>query len=80
MSKQSANSSDGHPGIEERLDSLESQLAFQEHTIDALNQLVTEQSQLIARMKKHMGVLAEKVQQHDAQFDEQPNDERPPHY
>lgn len=66
--------------IQKRLDALESQLAFQEDTISELNQLLTEQNQELARFKRHLQILALRVDQDDSQDGDQPKDELPPHY
>lgn len=66
--------------IQQRLDALESQLAFQEDTISELNQLLTEQNQELARFKRHLQILALRVDQDDNQDADQPIDEPPPHY
>lgn len=66
--------------IQQRLDALESQLAFQEDTISELNQLLTEQNQELARFKRHLQILALRVDQDDNQDADQPKDEPPPHY
>ena len=66
-----------------RLDDLESQLAFQEDTIEALNKLVQTQSQEIDLLRRHIELLANKVapiveRSGIDQFN--PDNERPPHY
>lgn len=66
--------------LERRSDDLESQLAFQEETIDALNQLVTKQNQELQTLQKHFVLLVERMQQMRDSQDQQPVDERPPHY
>lgn len=68
--------------LELRIDDLESQLAFQEETIDQLNQLVTEQNNELVTFKHHLQLLAGRVSQ---MRDQQPEgtsqvDEKPPHY
>ncbi|RUO63834.1 SlyX protein [Pseudidiomarina planktonica] len=71
------------PLLTKRVDDLESQLAFQEDTIESLNQLVTAQSELLTQLQKQVRALTAKHQQ----FQEQQNDtadtnahEPPPHY
>lgn len=65
-----------------RLDNLETQLAFQEETIDQLNQLVTVQNQELAQFKRHLQLLASRLSQVRDQQSEtnDPVDEKPPHY
>lgn len=67
----------------QRIADLESQLAFQEDTIETLNQLVTQQAREFQTLQRKMHVLGEKFQQmSDRQSDEpsNPADEVPPHY
>lgn len=61
---------------------LESQLAFQEATIDELNQLVTSQNQELALFKRQLQTLAGRLNQlkDQQQGNDEPVDERPPHY
>lgn len=66
--------------LERRSDDLESQLAFQEETIETLNRLVTAQNQELQTLHKHLVLIAERLQQMRDNHDEQPIDERPPHY
>lgn len=67
----------------QRLDSLETKLAFQDDTIDALEQLVREQNTELQTMQRYLRLLAEKIApMDDSETNEQfnPADERPPHY
>ncbi|MBR9907179.1 MAG: SlyX family protein [Gammaproteobacteria bacterium] len=67
----------------QRIADLESQLAFQEDTIETLNQLVTQQAREFQTLQRKMQVLGEKFQQiNDRQGDtpSNPADEVPPHY
>ena len=68
--------------LSKRVDDLESQLAFQEHTIDELNQLVTQQSNELATFKRHLQLLASRLSQMRDQQSENTTlvDEKPPHY
>lgn len=67
--------------LEQRINDLESQLAFQEETIEELNQLVTSQNQELATFKRHLQLLAQRFEQTRAQQSEDPVvDEKPPHY
>lgn len=68
--------------LELRIDDLESQLAFQEETIDQLNQLVTEQNNELVTFKRHLQLLAGRVSQMRDQQHEGSSqlDEKPPHY
>ncbi|RUO29385.1 hypothetical protein CWE12_10425 [Aliidiomarina sedimenti] len=68
--------------LEKRMMDLESQLAFQEETIEQLNQLVAEQNHELATFKRHLQLLAGRLSQIKDQQSEDTNpvDERPPHY
>ena len=69
--------------LTQRLDDLESQLAFQDDTINALEQLVREQNIELQTMQRYLRLLAEKVTPlDDSESSDQlnPADERPPHY
>ena len=63
-----------------RLDSLETQLAFQEDTISELNDLLTQQGNELQRIQKHLMIVAERLQQIPEGNNQNPIDERPPHY
>jgi len=69
--------------LTQRLDDLETQLAFQDDTINALEQLVREQNIELQTMQRYLRLLAEKVTPlDDSESSDQlnPADERPPHY
>lgn len=68
--------------LNRRIEDLESQLAFQEQTIDELNQLVTEQNGELATFKRHLQLLASRLSQVPDQQSENSSlvDEKPPHY
>lgn len=67
--------------LEQRINDLESQLAFQEQTIEELNQLVASQNQELITFKRHLQLLALRFEQMREQQSENPvGDERPPHY
>lgn len=68
--------------LHQRIDDLESQLAFQENTIDELNQLVIQQSNELTTFKRHLQLLASRLSQvRDEQSGNTPIvDEKPPHY
>lgn len=67
-----------------QLADLESRLAFQDDTIETLNQLVTQQSEQLQRMEQRLKFLAQRLQQLQERSDDQesndPADEVPPHY
>lgn len=69
--------------LRQRVDELETRLAFQEDTLNTLDQVVAEQDQLIGRQQVQLQLLAEKFKAMESRLD-QPQapvaDERPPHY
>lgn len=69
--------------LQERVDHLESQLAFQEDTIESLNQLVTAQSEAVYRLQQQLQTLTNKYQELNDQQGDGPSataHEPPPHY
>ena len=66
---------------EQRLVDLESRLAHQDHMLNQLNDVVTEQQAKIMRLEELCSALIERLRSiDDASADAQPADERPPHY
>ena len=65
--------------IEQRIAELEMRQAFQDDTVEALNEVLVAQQRLIARMQKQLELLAQRQADLHTQFDETPN-EPPPHY
>lgn len=66
--------------LNQRLEQLENQVAFQEDTIDQLNKLITEQNQELTLFKRHLKLLAQRIDQAPGDSGEQLADEPPPHY
>lgn len=68
--------------LEDKLIDLQSQLAFQEDTVQALNEVVTEQQGQIERLNEMMMLLKHQFEQSqfDAGVDNSLVEERPPHY
>ncbi|MCQ8879903.1 MULTISPECIES: SlyX family protein [Pseudoalteromonas] len=67
--------------IEHRLMELEAKVAFQDETIDILNDEIKAHQQLLAKMKRQTELLAEKIKESQqpslmSQMQEPP----PPHY
>lgn len=69
--------------LEDRIIELETRLAYQEDTLQQLNQVVTEQDQMILRLQEHMRLVADKLISIEGgleQGGDMPVNERPPHY
>lgn len=70
-----------HQSLENRIDDLECQLAFQEQTINELNDALSSQQLLIAKMQDQMKYVAGKVKNMDNSNLAEPSEETPPpHY
>ena len=63
----------------ERIDLLESRLAFQDDTIETLNKTVTEQWAKIDALTRQLVALRERLQEAESQMP-RPANEPPPHY
>ena len=62
---------------------VQTQLAFQEDTISALNEAITQQQQEIILLRRQLKLLKERQQELGTHSDDAPPptiDERPPHY
>ena len=65
--------------IEERIAELEMRQAFQDDTIQALNDVIIEQQRILSRLEAQLEALAQRQNDLHSQFEETPNDP-PPHY
>ena len=65
--------------IEARIAELEMRQAFQDDTIQALNDLIVEQQRIFTRLEAQLEALAQRQNDLHNQFEETPNDP-PPHY
>jgi SlyX protein len=65
--------------LTDRIDTLEARLAFQDHTIEALNKTVTEQWAKIDALTRQLVALGERLQETESQMPG-PTNEPPPHY
>ncbi|MGY4626660.1 SlyX family protein [Bradyrhizobium sp. USDA 4486] len=63
----------------ERIDALEMRIAYQDDTIETLNQTITAQWKQIDALTRKVAELGERLQQAEANAPG-PANERPPHY
>ncbi|MDU9406436.1 MULTISPECIES: SlyX family protein [Pseudomonas] len=66
--------------LESRIMELESRLAFQDDTIQALNDELVEQSKRIERMQLQLTVLARRQEELSSQAGTAEDEAPPPHY
>lgn len=65
--------------LEERMAELEMRQAFQDDTIQALNDVIVEQQRALTRLEMQLEALAQRQNDLHNQFEDTPNDP-PPHY
>ena len=65
--------------LEERVTDLESRLAFQDDTIQALNDVLVAQQRVVERLQLQMAALLKRQEEMVGQF-ESFEEEAPPHY
>lgn len=63
----------------ERIDALEARLAYQDETIETLNQTITAQWKQIDALTRQLTELKERLQEAESNATG-PTNERPPHY
>lgn len=65
--------------LNERIDTLETRLTFQDETIETLNQTITAQWQQIDALTRQIAALSARLREAETQAPG-PVNERPPHY
>ena len=65
--------------LTERVDTLEARIAYQDDTIETLNQTITEQWAVIDALRRQLAVLSERLREAENQMPRSAN-EPPPHY
>lgn len=66
--------------LEKRLETLETQVAYQDQTIEDLNKAITEQWTLLDRFKKKIARLEEELDEIEAAAGNPVRVDKPPHY
>jgi len=66
--------------LEQRVTDLESRLAFQDDTIQALNDVLVEQQRIVERLQLQMAALLKRQEEMVGQFGSFEEDAPPPHY
>jgi SlyX protein len=69
--------------FQEQLIDLQTRVAYQEDTLEQLNQVITQQDAEIVQLKQQIRILAQRLEDSlrtQGQGGEQIQDDRPPHY
>jgi len=72
--------------LNERLEALESRIAYQEHWLDTLDQAVAGQETRLAKLERINALMQQKIREQQQALQEgdaatpRPEDELPPHY
>lgn len=66
--------------LEERVTDLESQLAFQDDTIQALSDVLAAQQRMVERLQLQMTALLKRQEEMVGQFESFEEEAPPPHY
>ncbi|WP_439134835.1 SlyX family protein [Pseudomaricurvus sp.] len=78
-----SDSGDTQQQMQQQIEELETRLAFQEDTLNALDTIIAEQDRLLSRQQMQLQLLAEKFKTMESRLDDPQApaaDERPPHY
>lgn len=66
--------------VHARITSLEERIAYQDETIEALNQTITKQWAQIDKLTRLVETLTDRLRDIEAKTSQGPATERPPHY
>jgi SlyX protein len=66
--------------VEQRVNDLESRLAFQDDTIQSLNDVLVQQQRVVDRLQLQMAALLKRHEELTGQFESQEQEAPPPHY
>ncbi|MHA3885225.1 MULTISPECIES: SlyX family protein [Stutzerimonas stutzeri group] len=66
--------------VESRIADLEARLAFQDDTIQTLNDVLVEQRRLVDRMQLQLQVLARRLEEMQSSIGGEEDEAPPPHY
>lgn len=66
--------------LEERVNDLESRLAFQDDTIQSLNDVLVAQQRVVERLQLQMSALLRRQEEMAGQFESSEEESPPPHY
>lgn len=66
--------------LEERVMDLESRLAFQDDTIEAMNDVLVAQQRVVERLQLQMSALLKRQEEMAGQFESFEEEAPPPHY
>lgn len=66
--------------LESRVTDLETRLAFQDDTIQAMNDVLVEQQRVMERMRLQLRALAKRQEEMQVPMDAGENEAPPPHY
>ncbi len=69
----------GEKELSERIDALESRLAYQDQTIEQLNETITAQWKQLDALTRQLAGLSDRLQEAETNAPS-PANERPPHY